>query len=190
VKNFIIHRKGVVSAEDCKKVISFFESRKDLQFPGFVGGEGFLDSSKKKDTEIECGHHLLSTEFSYLGNPLFEGIEVYKKQYPFVKEISAWGLEEIFKIQRYNPMEGYFILHCENEGAWNTNVSKRFLAWMIYLNDVKEGGYTEFPSQNKKFQPRRGDILIWPAYFTHPHRGIVSKTQTKYIVTGWLSYKC
>ena len=189
MKNFIIHRKGVVSAEDCEKVIYFFESRKDLQFPGFVGGQG-LDPSKKKDTEILLESHFLTTQFSYLGKSLNEGVEIYKKQYPFVEEISAWGLEGKFKIQRYNPMEGYFTLHCENEGAWNTCVSKRFLAWMIYLNDVKEGGYTEFPTQNKKFQPRRGDVLLWPAYWTHPHRGIVSKTQTKYIVTGWLSYKC
>ena len=187
MKNFIIHRKGIVSAEDCEKVIYFFESRKDLQFPGSLGGQG-VDPSQKKDTEIILEPHFLTTQFSYLGRSLNEGIEFYKKQYPFVEEICAWGLEEKFKIQRYKPREGYFSLHCENEGQ-GENVSKRFLVWMIYLNDVKEGGHTEFPTQNKKFQPRRGDILMWPAYFTHPHRGLVSKTQTKYIVTGWLSYK-
>ncbi len=186
MKNFIIHRKGVVSAEDCEKVIYFFESRKDLQFSGCVG-DNILEPNKKKDTEIILEPHLLTTQFRYLGKSLNEAIKSYKKQYPFVEEISAWGLEEKFKIQRYKPMEGYFILHCENDGNFTP---ARLLAWMIYLNDVKEGGHTEFPTQNKKFQPRRGDILIWPAYFTHPHRGIVSKTQTKYIVTGWLSYKC
>ena len=60
---------------------------------------------------------------------------------------------------------------------------------MIYLNDVTDGGYTEFPNQGKRFQPRAGDLLIWPAFFTHPHRGIASKTQTKYIVTGWYDYQ-
>ena len=59
---------------------------------------------------------------------------------------------------------------------------------MIYLNDVTDGGYTEFPNQKKKYQPRAGDILIWPAYFTHPHNGIVSKKNKKYIVTGWCGY--
>ena len=68
-------------------------------------------------------------------------------------------------------------------------MGKRILAWMIYLNDVTDGGHTAFPTQNKKFQPRRGDVLSWPAYFTHPHRGIVSKTQTKYIITGWYNFK-
>ena len=61
---------------------------------------------------------------------------------------------------------------------------------MIYLNDVTEGGYTEFPTQNKLLQPRSGDMIIWPAYWTHPHRGIASKTQTKYIMTGWYSFCC
>ena len=59
---------------------------------------------------------------------------------------------------------------------------------MFYLNNVYDEGYTEFPNQEKKFQPREGDCLIWPAYFTHTHKGIVSKTETKYIVTGWFSY--
>jgi hypothetical protein len=60
---------------------------------------------------------------------------------------------------------------------------------MIYLNDVTDGGETEFPTQNIKFQPRAGDILIWPAYFTHPHHGITSRTQTKYILTGWYIFE-
>ena len=59
---------------------------------------------------------------------------------------------------------------------------------MIYLNDVTEGGHTNFPNQKRKFQPRRGDILMWPAYFTHTHQGLVSKTQTKYIASGWCTY--
>ena len=93
-------------------------------------------------------------------------------------------------MQRYYPGEGYFVLHCENGGPHpDKEMTKRMLAWMIYLNDVKDGGYTEFPTQNKKFQPRRGDVLIWPAYFTHPHRGITSKSQTKYIATGWFGFK-
>jgi hypothetical protein len=37
--------------------------------------------------------------------------------------------------------------------------------------------------------PRKGLTLIWPAIWTHPHRGVVSPTQTKYIATGWWMYK-
>ena len=59
---------------------------------------------------------------------------------------------------------------------------------MVYLNDVTDGGETEFPTQDKKFSPRAGDVLIWPAYWTHPHRGIVSESQVKYIATGWYAF--
>ena len=32
---------------------------------------------------------------------------------------------------------------------------------MIYLNEVKEGGATEFPKLNKTFSPSEGKALIW-----------------------------
>ena len=78
-------------------------------------------------------------------------------------------------------------MHCENDGGVDGSAEKRVLAWMVYLNDVTDGGETAFPTQGKKFSPRAGDVLIWPAYWTHPHRGIVSESQVKYIATGWFS---
>ena len=112
-------------------------------------------------------------------------IRDYRQKYPKIDLLNRWDIFDVFKLQRYKPGEGYFNEHCENSGVGNMG---RVLAWMIYLNDVTDGGYTKFPNQNRKFQPRRGDILMWPAYFTHTHYGIVSKTQTKYIVTGWCTY--
>jgi len=28
-------------------------------------------------------------------------------------------------------------------------------------------------------------LVIWPAYWTHLHKGQISQSQTKYITTGW-----
>jgi len=33
-----------------------------------------------------------------------------------------------------------------------------------------------------------GKMVIWPAYWTHVHHGVVSTTQTKYIATGWFEF--
>ena len=57
---------------------------------------------------------------------------------------------------------------------------------MTYLNDVEDGG-TEFYYQKLKTKAKKGLTLIWPTDFTHTHRGIVSKTKEKYIVTGWFT---
>ena len=58
--------------------------------------------------------------------------------------------------------------HCEVN---NISEARRFLLCMLYLNDVDEGGETEFLYQSKRIEPIVGKTLIWPAYFTHLHRG-------------------
>ena len=38
--------------------------------------------------------------------------------------------------------------------------------------------------QQRKFTPEKGTVLIWPASYTHPHRGN-PPISDKYIATGW-----
>ena len=64
----------------------------------------------------------------------------------------------------------------------------RHLVWMTYLNDVEEGGETEFYYQKLKVKPRKGLTLIWPVDWTHTHRGIVAPKEEKMILTGWFSF--
>ncbi|MFY8273773.1 2OG-Fe(II) oxygenase [Pseudoalteromonas sp. SSDWG2] len=64
----------------------------------------------------------------------------------------------------------------------------RVLLFMFYLNDVTEGGETEFFYQNKKIAPKRGTMVIAPAYFTHTHRGNKPLSNDKYILTSWVLF--
>ena len=57
---------------------------------------------------------------------------------------------------------------------------------MLYLNTVTDEGGTEFPFQDITTPAIKGGLVIWPADFTHPHKGIISNTQEKYIATGWV----
>lgn len=65
----------------------------------------------------------------------------------------------------------------------------RILLFMYYLNDVEEGGETEFYYQNKKVSPKKGTMVIAPAYFTHTHRGNVPVSNDKYIITSWVLFQ-
>lgn len=87
-----------------------------------------------------------------------------------------------FNMQKYEPGEGFYAWHSERGS--NPQNMNRVLAWMIYLNDVEEGG-TEFQHQNHTESAEAGKLLVWPADWTHSHRGIVSTKETKYILTGW-----
>ena len=65
----------------------------------------------------------------------------------------------------------------------------RVLLWQFYLNDVAEGGETEFLYQGRKVEARKGRLVIAPAGFTHTHKGHVSRSGDKYIATSWILYQ-
>ena len=90
-----------------------------------------------------------------------------------------------FKVQRTKPGEGYHAWHTE---AANVKLLHRIFAISIYLNDVEEGGETEFLCQGKRVEPRKGRILIFPAGYTHEHRGNPPLKGEKYLMNGWGTY--
>jgi hypothetical protein len=53
---------------------------------------------------------------------------------------------------------------------------------------VQEGGETEFLYQHMRVKPEQGTLVIWPAAFTHTHRGNPPLSNEKYIVTGWTEF--
>mgnify|MGYP001174962530 CR=1 FL=1 len=90
------------------------------------------------------------------------------------------------KLQKTPIGGGFHNWHCEVGGRYETS---RVLVWTIYLNDLPEGeGETEFLHYGKRIQPSKGDVLIFPAYFMHTHRGNPPLTTTKYIATGWWNH--
>ncbi|MFT6896948.1 MAG: hypothetical protein ACJA13_001353 [Paraglaciecola sp.] len=70
----------------------------------------------------------------------------------------------------------------------NNDALHRILLFMFYLNDVDEGGETEFYYQNRAIKPKQGSMVIAPAYFTHTHRGNVPVSNDKYILTSWVLF--
>jgi hypothetical protein len=68
-------------------------------------------------------------------------------------------------------------------------VLHRVLLYMFYLNDVAEGGETEFFYQQQKITPKRGRMVIAPAGFTHTHKGHVPRSGDKYIATSWVLFQ-
>ncbi len=92
------------------------------------------------------------------------------------------------KIQRTLPYGGYHVWHHEQVAGQDSH--DRELVWTLYLNDMPEGeAETEFMYQHMKVQPTVGTVCIFPAAFTHLHRGLTVYTHPKYIATGWYFIK-
>ena len=54
-----------------------------------------------------------------------------------------------------------------------------------YLNDVEDGGETEFCG-DFTIRPEVGKLIFFPASWCYPHRGKMPISGDKYIITGWL----
>lgn len=92
------------------------------------------------------------------------------------------------KIQKTAPGGGYHVFHFE-QGP--NEQSKRILTFILYLNTIPQdcGGETEFLYQRRRYAPIANRLIMFPAAFTHTHRGnLVLKGEPKYIITGWFCY--
>jgi hypothetical protein len=102
------------------------------------------------------------------------------------KSLSGKGFaDEGFRFKRYLKGEGRFALHIDQTPTTPTRV----FAMILYLNDVQEGGETEFPEWGVKVAPRAGRLCIAPCSWTHPHRGNVPLSDDKYIINNFAHFQ-
>ena len=184
------HFIGIWNIENdtlCKEIIDVFEDNKDRQSPGECG-EG-QNLKKKKTTDITISpHELNDLKFKSLKDyitELYNCYSDYRSQWPFVKknfkDIHLGG----FNIQKYSVGDHFSEIHSERVDLPS---SHRIFAWMTYLNDVDDGGVTNFSHYNIRIKPEVGKTLIWPAEWTHAHSGEILNKGVKYIITGWLHF--
>ena len=112
-------------------------------------------------------------------------LEQYIKLYSHVNGYSKFDIVENYNIQWYPKSGGFKEWHFES--ASNVDMS-RVLVFMTFLNDVPDGG-TMFKYQDMTIPAKKGLTVIWPTGFTHTHKGQISHTSEKLIVTGWWSLK-
>ena len=176
---------NIDNKELCKKIIDFFENSTELQSKGSTGGG--VDENIKKTTDITIWPNKIKEIDYEIFNEYFKNLHEcfndYKEQYSFLKTFIKKIDIGPFNIQRYLAGDHFAKVHSER-----TSISTlhRLFAWMTYLNDVDDGGTTDFDYYKIKIKPECGKTLIWPAEWTHAHTGSVLKSGKKYIITGWL----
>ena len=141
----------------------------------------------KEYKNSELAHFTPDLMHRYIGE-LGSALTEYKKEFAPTLDLhlAAWGLFPQVKIQRYDAGKYYKGWHCEQNGF--KHIINRHLVYLTYLNDIEEGGGTEFLYQKIQIKPEKGLTLIWPAEWTHMHQGMPCEKEVKYIVTGWFVY--
>ena len=118
---------------------------------------------------------------SFFFETLVTAVKIYKTKYRegFQMPLSCNDM----KVQRVRAGGGFHAWHSE----WSKENSTRQLVYQVYLNDLPDGeGETEFIYQGVRCKPEVGKLIIWPAGWTHTHRGNPNYSEDKYVVTGWI----
>lgn len=189
--DFIYVEENAISSMNCRRLINFFEKNTDMHGPGQQGDHD-INRELKASTDI-CflPEHANNRKIRRVITPFLKALDKavlgpYNDRYSEgLAKMEPWSLCPYFNLQRYLPREGYFNWHSESSSRASAG---RKIVWMIYLNDVKDGGGTEFKYQGITTRAKEGSIVIWPGEWTHLHRGQISQTGVKYILTGWYTF--
>jgi hypothetical protein len=189
IENFIGVFEGAYSKEYCDLAIKYFEDMKEAGLT--VNRQKNEKTTKIQKDDVQLFAHdevtiVHTKEFARIFNEVFwnEVYSVYVDTFDVLKHAGEHS-NYSFKMQKTCIGQGYHVWHFENDSRRSAN---RLFAWMLYLNDVDEGGETEFLYYPKRIKPKAGTLLLWPASFTHAHRGNPPLSNDKYVITGWLEY--
>ena len=191
-KDFVGIYDESVPIELCNEFVENYEEAKK--------NRTIIDCSVKNKTGIldQMSPHVRKDEVAYVAplmstiypippvNAYFEFLQkcfvVYMERY----SIDFYGIiyNNVFKIHKVRKTEGFHKWHYER--AIPATID-RLMAYMTYLEVPKKGGETEFLHQSLRIDPIVGRTLIWPAGFTHMHRGNPPLDGEKMYITGWFN---
>ena len=169
--------------------------------PGAVGTKGQIRNEHKESIDLGFSPLLFDPNINvpqdhlHIKNiydryliELHKCTKQYVQEYPrVVGEMVTFSIKEATNIQYYPPGGGFKTYHCERSSEVEPQ-SSRVLVFMTYLNTVTDEGGTHFVHQNKTINAVKGKTVIWPSDWPWTHKGIISPTQEKYIVTGWYNF--
>jgi hypothetical protein len=148
-------------------------NRQDTQYDPY-----FVFETMRKEERVDDMFPKIN---SILGN----AIEAYSNKFPIIKDQHMrQGVHfSQFKLQKTPIGGGFHDWHCED-----IVLRERFLVWSLYLNDISEGGETEFLYKNVRVPAKQGCLCLFPSDWTHIHRGNPPISNEKWMLTGWYTY--
>ena len=201
--NFIGVYDNIVDKESCENIIKHFElinqNHMTVSRQTREGGvsklqkdTNYYELTETSDLLPNCVMGLekdLITKndrwiFNTFKNAFWECYQEYIKKYDLTTT-QQHTLDGYVKIQKTMPGEGYHQWHWEQDCVAHAH---RLLLVMLYLNDVEDGGETEFLYQHTRIKPKQGRMIICPASFTHTHRGNPPLKGEKYVLNTWTVY--
>ena len=191
MQDFIKTWDNELDTEYCQTVIDYYNQQQgtrilNRQTANEQAPKMNKDGSMLYD-EGETGTFALS--MNKILQPYYDAIhrcvDDYVSEFGIFENVNPIQLSHSIKIQHTRPSEGYHVWHCEHASR---DTGQRALLAMVYLNNVDQGGETEFLYQSRRIEAQTGRVMFCPAGYTHTHRGNPPLSGDKYAITTWLEF--
>ena len=182
LSDYCVYVENHMSLKICDDIVDFFESipnkkrveTKDSR-PRFTEFNFTRESSLNEELHKTICQYLLAA------------VEDYRTE---IKNFSVWAPKNLYfqhlRIKRYiSEDKDEFDTHVDVSNDINEG---RYLSFMWYLNDVTDGGETEFTGLDFKVQPKKGTLLMFPPFWMYPHKGHLLNSGKKYLLSTYLHY--
>ena len=183
-KDLIYEMHNALDPKTCENIIQQF--RHDDRKSQGITTSGYINNELKKSTDLAISD---LDEWEKTDSILFRSLEENLEEYAVrTNEIIGRPLwsDQIkdtgYNVKRYRAGD-YFNWHVDSQtyqDGWT-----RTIACIWYLNEVEEGGETEF-AFGHKIVPETGKLILFPATWNFPHMGLSPIQGNKYIITSFV----
>jgi len=175
----------ICDKEICNRIVNLFESQEEhhthidrLKRPTFTE-MNISQRYQAKDVDWMIIQKQVQASF-------VESVSRYIDETDIGADFPAKYVFEEFRVKRYRENSSDEFADHVDVGDYNS--ARRFLVCFLYLNDVEEGGTTDFPKLDHTITPKCASILMFPPNWMYRHAGRPVIKGTKYILGSYLHY--
>jgi hypothetical protein len=165
----------------CEFLVNLFDSNTDYHLR--VDNNKLPNFTQLNLTEVHQTDQTLENIHNFIVQKIIE----YRDQYYEYVDQRVFPTSHAFEqlvLKKYN---------CDGIDEFNTHVdvvdhesSKRYLCFILYLNDVDEGGKTIF--KDYSITPKKGSLVVFPPLWMYPYKEEPPISGPKYLLTTYLHY--
>lgn len=195
MNNYIYLKYNSLPDELCDEIIDYYNKEGNNRYEGITAGglnkntkdtlDYCIPVNNNSDDKWNKINEILSSELQknlkiYINNIENSLCNNFTSNYKIFDK--NYFKENTFMIQKYKKQKGKYIYH---DDFSIDEKGHRVITYLWYLNNVEEGGETEF-WHKIKIKPEKGKLLLFPSHFGFPHCGKMPISSDKIIITGWL----
>ena len=192
LSDYCVYIENQLPSKICDDLVDLFESVSDdnkriFDVQGTSTETTFNNTLRFTQIDFTKNYHLNEELHRTFCQYLIKSVRDYQTK---VEDFCIWAPRnwyfENLRIKRYIS---------EDKGEMGTHVDVanditegRYLSFLWYLNDVNDGGETEFPGLDFKVKPKKGALLMFPPLWMFPHKAHLMNSGKKYLLNAYLHY--